>query len=118
MLKTRRNRWPGLALVALVAFVASASTAAALPFNEVPEAMGSALGVSTDIASLMLACGILFAVLMPMAMVKMKPLPIAATTTLVLALMVGVGWLPVWVLLVVVMMAAATFASFVKGIGG
>ena len=116
-MRVRKTSLTGLGI--LIGILASAGRSAAVPFNEIPAAMGDILGIPTTMAQMIMACGVLFMVLVPLAMLKMKPQPMAAICILVIACLVGVGWLPLWTLLIIAMMAAGLFASFMKrSIGG
>lgn len=105
----------GLGLASLSLASASAS---ALPIDDMPQAVGDALGVSAYSGGLILTVAFLGALALALSMTKIKPGPFLFVLLFAMVPFVAVAWLDAWVFMVALLCVAGMFASgFVKVFG-
>ena len=87
--------------------------ARAISLNDIPIQLGSALGITTGNAGLLLSCGILVSIGMLCALMgrKMNVLATAIPMMASLGFLVAIGWLPYWILLVIAVIVSISFAG-------
>jgi len=66
-----------------------------------PSALAVGLGISTDSAGMLLAAMLLLAILFPLAYIGVDPNGLMAIIIIIVALTAGLGWMPIWVALIV-----------------
>jgi hypothetical protein len=92
----------------------TATIASAASFEDIPDALGDVLGVTSTTAKAILSGLLVFAIVLPLALAKMDMLPMFAVLILMIAILVAIGWLPLWIILVIALLAAAMVASMIR----
>jgi len=82
---------------------------------DIPDQVGAALGISAELAGLIISVGIIVSVAISLAMLKMNNIGILATLLCVLVLLVALQWTPYWVLIMVSILIAATWGTKMAG---
>ncbi len=96
----------------------ASARASALPIDDMPQAVGDALGVSAYSGGLILTVAFLGALALALSMTKIKPGPFLFVLLFAMVPFVAVAWLDAWVFMVALLCVAGMFASgFVKVFG-
>lgn len=101
-------------LLALVS-VSIAANASANVFTDLSYNMATKLGITQAIAELIMSGAVLLAIGMALSMLDMEPLGIAIVMIVLIAVLIGIGWLDTWIILIVILLTAALLASKFKG---
>jgi len=107
--KTAIASIPFLALIALLAIVGVAANASA-GLDTLPENVASALGITEDMAKMLLGTAILMSAGLCMAVADANIITIGVVMIAVLGILVLFDWVYEWVLIVVVIFIIAMFA--------
>lgn len=75
----------------------------------IPNALGETLGISTELAGLIISVGIIVSVAFLLAIARMNMIGIVSVLLCVLVLLVALQWTPYWVLILVSLLIAAMF---------
>jgi hypothetical protein len=114
----RLNRYRIPLLVGLFGFISllALRVAAAGPLTDIPAGMASSLGISSDLAKMILSCAILFSAGLLIAMIGKKA-NIMVTIIILLSIegvLTAVGWLTPWLLMLSAVLIAAMFAGTMR----
>jgi hypothetical protein len=108
-----------LALPLLCAFVAA--NASANVFTDISYNLAVKLGITQAIAELIMSGAVLLSVGMALSLLDMDQLGIAIVLIVMIAVLIGIGWLDTWILilvaLIVALMLAAKYRSPITGGG-
>jgi hypothetical protein len=89
-----------------------------MSLTDLPAQVGSALGISTDNAGLLISIGILVSIGMVCALLgrKMNFLATAVPMVAAMGFLVAIAWLPFWILFVIALIIALMFAQALRPI--
>jgi len=118
--KRKLSRYRNWVVIMAVQFAAvgifAINGASAGPLTDIPTTMGTSLGISADLAKMILSVAILMSAGLVMAMVG-KSTNMMATLVVLLSvegLLTAIGWLTPWLLLLSAVLIAALFAGKMK----
>ena len=83
--------------------------------DDFPIMLGNYLGISTFVSRTLLSAMIMCVVALSLAMYKAKGLLIVVACLSVSGFLVAIGWLPIWLFLILSMIIAFLFANKIKG---
>lgn len=123
MTENKQAKLSRIRILIMVAFFSLSSLwligmASAGPLTDIPAAMGTSLGISADLAKMILSVAILASAGLAMA-VAGKGENIMATLVILLAVegvLTAIGWLTVWLLLLTAVLIAAMFAGKIRDV--
>ncbi len=81
--------------------------------TDLPTQVGTALGITSSNAGLLLSCGVLVSIGMLCILMGRKMNVIATMIPMMssMCFLVAIGWLPYWILLVIAVIVAVSFAG-------
>jgi uncharacterized membrane protein YeiH len=84
--------------------------------DDIPNGVSDALGVSTQIAGLILSCGVLVSLALVISMSGKKPNMIASAAVMLAAIgtLTAIGWLYSWLIIVMIVVLALMFGGVMK----
>lgn len=85
-----------------------------MQITEIPSWLGSAWGISVGVAQIILSITVILAVMLPVFLVargKTAPTVYLILIFLIEAFLVGVGWMPFWILIGTILMGALAAAQ-------
>ena len=85
--------------------------------TDIQNGVANSLGISSEMAGLILSCLILFGAGMVLALMMKKntnPLLPVIVIVSIMGVLSGIGWMPVWVFIVALIVIAALFGGKVK----
>lgn len=86
------------------------------PFTTIPTQLGGALGITAANAGVLLSMLVLVSIALAIALIggrKLDPIVVAVPMFAALCFLVGVAWLPFWVLIVVAILIAVMWGGTV-----
>ena len=90
-----------------------------IDFNEIPVKLAEALNISTFSGQILASLIFLLLVMLPVLFLakttRLSFFSVLLTGGVTLGFLTALGWLPYWVILIVSMVVAYAFASFLKG---
>jgi len=81
---------------------------------DIPSLLGDTLGVSDELAGLIISVAIIISVALILAVLKFNLLGTVSALLCVMVLLVAMTWLPYWVLLFVCLLIAAMFGKSIS----
>jgi predicted RND superfamily exporter protein len=106
------------ALTAFLALFVGSQTASASVITDLPEDFGTALGISTNLAGMILSIAMIVALVLVLAVADMPPIGIIIATMSVIILLTVMTWLDQVVLIFSGIIIAIYFGLTVKGMWG
>lgn len=84
--------------------------------DDIPNGVSDALGVSTQIAGLILSCGVLVSLALVISMSGKKPNMIATAAVMLAAIgtLTAIGWLYSWLIIVLIVVIALMFGGVMR----
>jgi len=102
-----------LSLLFFVSLISVVQAPQDVDISQVDDAIGESLGVSAWVGGLIMSAILFLALVMPTLLLRNKS-PSMILSFFVIAICVSVGWLDTWIVLVVILLTSALWASKVK----
>ena len=104
-----------LATFAFAFLMLGTMTVSAGGVSDIPATFASALGITVDVAMVIISAMILVSVGLTMAVLNVNPIGITIVMVSLIGVLTLVGWFPVWLMIIVIIVTAAMFGRMMSG---